>query len=221
MAVYRGLLGLLCWCVWIVGCGEQEFTEVDGCELRPGANCTRADLRGVELAGLDLRDINLAGADLRGITLTDVDLSGANMRNTLLEGARWSRTICPDGSRSQDNGATCGGHLQNHVSACQTAPGVDCSGRVLSNEDLRYSNLRNAVLVEASLDGVDLTGADLSGANLTCADLSSARVEAVDWNGARCPDGELSDQSGGSCESFTDPETAAFVLFFSCSSEGE
>jgi hypothetical protein len=44
--------------------------------------------------------------------LTGADLTGADLRGaTGLESATWVNTICPDGTNSDNNGATCLGHL--------------------------------------------------------------------------------------------------------------
>lgn len=69
---------------------------------------------------------------------------------------------------------------------------------------LRSANLAGANLTDASLVGIDLTGADLSGANLTRANLrgailAGAVLENAVWDGTTCPDGEISDDVGGSC----------------------
>jgi hypothetical protein len=76
-----------------------------------GARVREADLSSATLvyARLDggfFDYANFENADLTGATLTGAILSGAN-----LAGVTWSRTGCPDGSNSDDNGGTCIGHL--------------------------------------------------------------------------------------------------------------
>jgi uncharacterized protein YjbI with pentapeptide repeats len=76
-----------------------------------GADAHRIDLRdavlnGSSLVGTDLRYARLAGADFSG-----ADLTGATWRHaTGAASATWADTICPDGTNSDDHGATCVGH---------------------------------------------------------------------------------------------------------------
>jgi hypothetical protein len=83
--------------------------------------------------------------------------------------------------------------------------GIDLSGAQLRNADLSGTNLSDGHLVatdlrEADLSGADLTRADLTAANLQGADLTNAALADVVWDATTCPDGENSDQVGGSCE---------------------
>ncbi len=74
------------------------------------------------------------------------------------------------------------------------APGVDWSGCVKANADLRGADLQDADLTGANLAGADLIGAnvkntalvdvDLQGANLTGAMLRQARHVRVNFEGA-------------------------------------
>ena len=102
-----------------------------GCLLGPGAylssvhsgfdtaNLSGADLTGVDLTGanLDLTTLEqtkLTNANLSSATLSDADLTNANLTNANLKGAdltgalvsgiTWSKTTCPDGTRSDTNG---------------------------------------------------------------------------------------------------------------------
>jgi hypothetical protein len=76
-----------------------------GADLRT-ANLSGADLRRANLFGAFLVSADLTGADLTGATLIDADLTDAN-----LTGVIWSNTWCPDGTNSDDDDATCVGHL--------------------------------------------------------------------------------------------------------------
>jgi hypothetical protein len=56
--------------------------EINGHEIKPGADLRNADLRGADLRGANLRNANLMGANLR-----NADLTGANLENAILENA--------------------------------------------------------------------------------------------------------------------------------------
>ena len=66
--------------------------EVNGYNIKQGANLHGADLRGTNLHGADLRganlrEVNLEGADLRGANLREAYLQDANLRGANLRGA--------------------------------------------------------------------------------------------------------------------------------------
>jgi uncharacterized protein YjbI with pentapeptide repeats len=85
-----------------------------------------ADLRSASLRDARLAGANLISADLRGADLTRADLTGANLTDallnpsvpddsatasTVLAGVTWLRTVCPDGTLSDDHAGTCDGHM--------------------------------------------------------------------------------------------------------------
>ncbi len=78
----------------------------------PPARTVTADLRNARLAGAFLRDSDLRNAKLDGADLTRADLTGADLTGASLIKVVWSRTTCPDGTVSDDNGDTCQGHLR-------------------------------------------------------------------------------------------------------------
>ncbi|MEL6178178.1 MAG: pentapeptide repeat-containing protein, partial [Myxococcota bacterium] len=210
----------------LAGCSTFEEVDVGNappCDLRERpVNCQEMSLQGFDLSRSDLRGANFAGTDLAGATLfetdlTGADLTGADLTNTnlgqaflaraVLDAVVWDNTRCPDGTLSDDNGGTCGGHLDDLRSRCDVRPNVDCSGQDLSNADLRYANLAGADLVGANVSGTDFTGA-----NLTGSDFSLAVLTDVVWNSTTCPDGTLSDDhtsaddpTQGSCGGHLNP----------------
>ena len=96
-----------------------------------GANLTDANLTGANLTGTLLEratfqyanltnadlaytsawSTGLSGADLTGADLTDAYLLDADLTVADLTGVDWSRTTCPDGTNSDDNGNTCENNL--------------------------------------------------------------------------------------------------------------
>ena len=70
--------------------------NINGYEIKPGADLEGADLRGAKLEGANLRNAylrnaylsgaNLSGADLRYANLDGAKLEGANVKETILEG---------------------------------------------------------------------------------------------------------------------------------------
>jgi uncharacterized protein YjbI with pentapeptide repeats len=103
-----------------------------------GANLTNAVFTGADLTSANLsnstfmgstnftnailKNANLSNSNLKGANFTGANLSGANLSNSNLMGATglktatltnvvWSKTACPDGSNSNQDGGTCVGHL--------------------------------------------------------------------------------------------------------------
>ena len=61
--------------------------NVNGYEIKPGADLIYANLEGANLYGVDLRYANLYGADLRNANLRYADLRNADLRNADLRNA--------------------------------------------------------------------------------------------------------------------------------------
>jgi hypothetical protein len=93
-----------------------------------GANLSGANLSGSNYFGgtnftnANLTNANLSNSNLKGANFTGVNLSGANFSNSNLKGATglktatltgvvWTKTTCPDGTNSSNDGGTCVGHL--------------------------------------------------------------------------------------------------------------
>src|SRR2546426_3925966 len=71
------------------------------------ATLAGCNLKGVNLAGAYLPGANLSGSNLKGANLTNANLAGANLKGANVKDVIWSNTICPDGTNSDANGATC------------------------------------------------------------------------------------------------------------------
>ena len=125
-------------------------------ELKAGADCSGANLEGVNLVELAeagviswyLEDINLEGAKLREANLQYFDMTGASLKNADIEYADLSYTTLDDTD--------------------------------LRSANLFYTKLQRASLVEADLRDADLKWASIGGAIFWGADLRGARVSAVD-----------------------------------------
>jgi uncharacterized protein YjbI with pentapeptide repeats len=100
-----------------------QFTDMTN------ANLQFANLTGAHLSG-EMRNSNLDGSVLKQATITSIVLANASIRNANMQGASitsanltgadftdsdttnvtYLHTICPDGTNSDNNGATCAGH---------------------------------------------------------------------------------------------------------------
>jgi hypothetical protein len=87
-----------------------------------GASLTDANLTGAVITGADLTGANLSRSNFKGGNFTGSNLSGANLEKSNLSGATglktatltgvvWNKTVCPDGTNSNQDGGTCAGHL--------------------------------------------------------------------------------------------------------------
>jgi Pentapeptide repeats (8 copies) len=77
----------------------------------PAPRVVTADLRNARLVNATLRDADLRNARLDGADLTGADLTGAHLDGASLVAVVWRRTVCPDGTGSDEHGDTCAGHL--------------------------------------------------------------------------------------------------------------
>jgi uncharacterized protein YjbI with pentapeptide repeats len=78
--------------------------------------------------------------------------------------------------------------------------GANLSGARFSLAELYGPNFASANLTGASFANVQMIDPDFSGANLTGAGLTSAAMAGAVWNNTICPDGQNSNDVGGTCE---------------------
>ena len=143
-------------------------------------------LKRVDLSRADLSKADLSKADLSKADLSKADLRWANLRGTIFD----SSTQLSDKWRLVHE-------IVNHRVSNQDLKWADLRetnlrGADLRETNLRGANLRGAVLRGAVLRGADLKGADLRWANLRGADLADAwnltstQVKAAkEWKQAR------------------------------------
>ena len=167
-----------------MGCGDEDnlFVVINDCEIRPNTSCQNADLTGVDLSGFDLTSANLDGADLSNANLTQTYLIGASMNGTILTGVIWASTVCPDGSISDNNGESCGGHQEDIRGVCDIKPDVVCQGADLRDRNLSFAIMQNADLADAELCGADLTESIIDNgvfSNVTARQLRAPRAILV------------------------------------------
>jgi outer membrane protein assembly factor BamB len=107
------------------GALNLKNANLSGCYL-PGASLAGANAQGANLTGTYLDHATLSGASLTQASLQRAWLVNADLSNTKLSfanltsakttgatftGATWSKTVCPDGTNSSNDGGTCIGHL--------------------------------------------------------------------------------------------------------------
>ena len=71
-----------------------------------GTKARTASFRRACLNGSDFRKADLRQADFSGASLVGANFSGARLENVV-----WANTVCPDATKSDENGGTCEGHL--------------------------------------------------------------------------------------------------------------
>src|SRR6266699_3138394 len=140
----------------------QELPDLAKVNI-PGANLSRANLRGADLNSAFLNSANLSrvdltGADLTGANLGLADLNGAYLSGANLTGANLSRS-----------------NLRS----------ADLSGANLTGANLIGTNLSVAYPIGADLTGANLRDADLTRANLRDADLTGANLSRANLRGAK------------------------------------
>jgi Bacterial Ig-like domain (group 3)/IPT/TIG domain/Pentapeptide repeats (8 copies) len=96
-------------CATLAGCNLHGL-NLSGAQLA-GTNLTGANLNGAILAGADLAGANLTDANLNKADLTSASLSEATVTGANFNKVTWSKTTCPDGTNSSNDGGTCASHL--------------------------------------------------------------------------------------------------------------
>ena len=156
-----------------------------------GADLRLSDLRNTSLSGDNLSDSRLSGsclidADLSGAHLQRADLTSPSLsgpsevtkRNNIAEG------FIPAITRLDNV------DLTGALALSAKMRGVVLSGANLSDANLPYVILTDALLMRTNFTGshlanADLTGAELYGANLTSSVLTDANVSGADFAGSR------------------------------------
>ncbi len=141
-----------------------------------------SDLTNANLSLDDLTNANLAGATLTSANLQGAILASADMNAAFLPGANLSSAFMEYASLS-------GAWLV----------GDDFSNAGLRGVNMARANLSQTTLLGANLPGANLTNANLTGANLSNANLAGAVVTGVTYHNTTCPDGQNSDNLGGTC----------------------
>ena len=129
--------------IFVNGCEIKPFTDCFGIDLSgenlsganlEGANLGEAALIGTNLEGANLKGARLAfstlaqaklsgaslvGADTSRVNFNGADLTGADFLKATLTGARWRGATCPDGTKGDDHGGSCLGHLVDLSAVCE------------------------------------------------------------------------------------------------------
>jgi uncharacterized protein YjbI with pentapeptide repeats len=131
-------------------------------------NLEVADLSGAQLSGIDFNKANLRGAHLTNSDLTSSDLRFADLESAHLEGA------C----------------LERATLQCANLRKADLSGARLAESHLvpmlpgQVTDLTEAILTGAHLNGAFLQGVTFDGANLTDAYMGGAHLRTASLKGA-------------------------------------
>jgi hypothetical protein len=145
-------------------------TTINGCEIKPGAQCPNADLSKATLAGAELGGANLESADL-----TFADLTGANLTGANLSGADLSYVI------------VCDTFMENGTRVFKNCQGANLAGRDLTGADMTGADLSDATLTNATLTGVNFSGLDMTGVILDGAVYCDTTLPDGQFNDTNCP----------------------------------
>jgi uncharacterized protein YjbI with pentapeptide repeats len=172
---------------------SNRFRIVEGYFVGPSANLTGAVFSpaanlGVSLSGTNFTDATLAGIKFIGATLVNTNFTDANLRDTNIEGA--------DMSNARLVGVSSGG-VTGHALLPPNWKLID--GYLVGP----HANLRDAILINDDLTGVNLSGADLTGA-----DIGTATLIGVVWSNTICPNGV---EQSTPCAPLTRPRTTVSV----------
>lgn len=144
---------------------------------RIGRTFERADLAGVNFAG-----VNIPKWSARGVDLSMSDLQKANLADANLPEARLTGVNMQSARLENSDLTSCIAQLMDARNA--NFQGANLSYCNLTGADFRGANLRGAKLVGAVLEGADLREAQLNGADLRNAYLSLANLLKSRLDGA-------------------------------------
>ena len=165
----------------------------------PGADLTRARLRGATLADADLSGATLTGAflaqaDLSRANLERVNAGGADLSHASLEGASLGEARLADALLEEarlHSASLRFADLTGAVLEGADLTEADLWGAKLGKADFSGATLVRARLGEASAADTDFSRADLSAADLTGTALSRARFRDADLRGATLTGADL------------------------------
>jgi uncharacterized protein YjbI with pentapeptide repeats len=176
--------------------GEKTILKLDNAAL-DHTDLRELSLRNVDLSSVDLRVTNLIGADLSDSDLSEADLRGADLRRADLSGIYLIRAnLLPYDEGNPDRWSR--HFLERNLNLSEENPlppeqlrRTDLRQAVLSNGQLRDAWLGGADLRDADLIGADLNNADLSGAELNRAKVTEDQLnECLSLEGATMPNGQ-------------------------------
>ncbi|WP_417606523.1 pentapeptide repeat-containing protein [Primorskyibacter flagellatus] len=152
---------------------------IDGCELKPGADCpgvdlSHADLRGVKLMGANLRGAKLTRANLYNATLKGADFSGADLRGATLTKSHMQGMTARGADftgANMDFSRLAGAHFQGaNLTAISMeaswAPKIRLVGATIKASNLQESKFYDADLGEAVMEGNNIRYAIWEGAHM-------------------------------------------------------
>lgn len=91
---------------WLYERGFDAKMSFDGQALGPydfrGADLQKSTFVEAKLSGTSFKGANLSQTDFTGAEFFGVNLQGANMEGAVLENTFWRKSICPDGSLSEE-----------------------------------------------------------------------------------------------------------------------
>ncbi|MEO0671989.1 MAG: pentapeptide repeat-containing protein [Pseudomonadota bacterium] len=152
--------------------GDREKGE---CVEATGADFSRADMRGAQLAGSDYAGAIFTSADLRGADMRHTSVIGAKFDETNLQRANLSGGILAQGADfllAKLEGADMNGaQLQGSNFLSASMQGVDLSHAQLEGVSLQEADLEGAVMLRSKLQGANLTGANLVAVDLRWAEV--------------------------------------------------
>jgi len=166
-----------------------------------GLNYSGRDLSSQYLGGTDFTGANFSGASLTNSVLSksilvNADFTGADLRNSYLDGADFTGAILESarlGGASFDSGTKWPTGF-DYRRAGMYGPGVDASGKDLSNQYLggydftganfSFASLTNSVLSKSTLVNANFSGADLQFSYLDGADFTGANFIGIRLRGA-------------------------------------
>jgi hypothetical protein len=146
------------------------------------AICPGSNFEGKILAGADLRGANLTRANLKGANLSHANLTGATLEGAQLNNATLENIILTGAKLKGANLENC--VLDHNADLSQT----DLSNAILIRANLEGAKLNNAILTNANLSGAKLNDANLTNAVLRGANLSEANIIDTNFQAADLTD---------------------------------
>ncbi|MEB3294411.1 MAG: pentapeptide repeat-containing protein [Synechococcales bacterium] len=156
------------------------------------ADLTAAYLRDALLMGATFQGANLEGINLSRTNLAGLNFQGANLNRANLSSANLIRIRFPGGSPRSEMltevfyGFAATSFMGNSCEGLESSfpknSGIRLLKTDLSQAQLKGANLQGTILAFANFSRADLTDANLTEASLNCANLTNAILDGADLN---------------------------------------
>ena len=164
--------------------GNYAIPNFKNCFIRPNSDCSKQNLKGIDLSGapltnMNFRDAFLKKANLRGSTLSGVDLTKAYLGNADMRGINITDGTTKFGARNFYRADFRGATLRD-----VRVTGGKFYRTKWNNSSITKSDFGASNFYGANFDGASIEQTDMRATKLKKASWKNAKVKKVDFKGS-------------------------------------